>query len=212
VLCYFILFFVFFKEILKHGILNTAENFVNNTKMEGGFRKKKLTKKLEKKERKKNILHRTKEKTNCVSTVYQSYWLVLATKVWSCCWFYSYLTFNVTFRPMYVLCSDWLHVVLKQAQVWDCFLSPKQASFEKWIFLLHRFVETYSALQNQVEVYQLIYFWTNEVIQKMWRLYCQRLMNSNSGQVLCRCPLLCLLPFSRPLHPCTVSQVDSSIV
>jgi len=47
------LFFVFFKEILKHGILNTAENFVNNTKMEGGFRKKKLTKKQEKKERKK---------------------------------------------------------------------------------------------------------------------------------------------------------------
>jgi len=38
-----------FKEILKHGILTTAENFVNNMKMEGGFRKKKLKKRKGKK-------------------------------------------------------------------------------------------------------------------------------------------------------------------
>jgi len=56
-----ILYFVFFfplKEILKNGILTTAENFVN-TNMEGGFRKEKNFKK-EKEEKKKYILQRTK--------------------------------------------------------------------------------------------------------------------------------------------------------
>jgi len=73
-----------FKEILKH-ILTTAENFLNR-KMEGGFRQQKTTKKQIKK-----TLQRTKVKWkkkttgNCVSTVYQSYWHVLATKVWSSC-------------------------------------------------------------------------------------------------------------------------------
>jgi len=48
-----------FKEILKHGILNTAENFVNNTRMDGGFRKKK---KLKKKEKKKTFYREQKKR------------------------------------------------------------------------------------------------------------------------------------------------------
>jgi len=61
VLWYFILFSFSFKEILKHGILNTAENFVNNTRMDGGFRKK-INLKKRKKEKKKTFYREQKKR------------------------------------------------------------------------------------------------------------------------------------------------------
>jgi len=42
------------------------------------------------------------------------------------------------------LCSDWLHVVLKQSSSVRLFSGPQQASF----YLLHRFVESCGALQS----------------------------------------------------------------
>lgn len=117
---------------------------------------------------------------------------------------YILMTFNVIFRPMCVRCSDWLHVVLKQAQVWYFFSPspPQQATKITDLFITVLWRLRFSPKPKD-EIYQSIYFWTNEVI-KMWRLYCNSTLN-DSGQVYVDVPYFSPghfihLPFLRLTH------------